>query len=132
MESSSASPSPEASPSLKGSRSMLKHSVSMPVMDGVGDFELGVDVGDDSGTGTVTQKRQRRLERNRESARLSRRRRKQYLEVLEDKVSALSEEMDVGRRAHVKSAVGQIKSLRKSAIDGEVRKEIDADIYIYI
>ena len=111
---------------------MLKHSVSMPVMDGVGDFELGVDVGDDSGTGTVTQKRQRRLERNRESARLSRRRRKQYLEVLEDKVSALSEEMDVGRRAHVKSAVGQIKSLRKSAIDGEVRKEIDADIYIYI
>ncbi|GMH80782.1 hypothetical protein TrST_g14376 [Triparma strigata] len=117
MESSSASPSPEASPSLKGGRGTLKHSVSMPVMDGV--FELGVDISDDPNS-TVTQKRQRRLERNRESARLSRRRRKQYLEVLEDKVSALSEEMDVGRRAHVKSAVSQIVKLRKEAIASEI------------
>uniref|UniRef100_A0A7S2P3L7 BZIP domain-containing protein n=1 Tax=Leptocylindrus danicus TaxID=163516 RepID=A0A7S2P3L7_9STRA len=57
-------------------------------------------------------RRQRRLERNRESARLSRRRRKQYLEVLEDRVGSLSEQMDAGRREHVKIAVQTLKKLR--------------------
>lgn len=57
-------------------------------------------------------RRQRRLERNRESARLSRRRRKQYLEVLEERVGTLSEQMDVGRREHVEKAVQTLKNLR--------------------
>mmetsp|Transcript_7864 Transcript_7864/g.11538 ORF Transcript_7864/g.11538 Transcript_7864/m.11538 type:complete len:943 (-) Transcript_7864:132-2960(-) len=57
-------------------------------------------------------RRQKRLERNRESARLSRRRRKQYLEVLEERVKAFSEEMDKGRFNHVKSAVQTVRSLR--------------------
>ena len=66
-----------------------------------------------SGLGTSpVARRQRRLERNRESARLSRRRRKQYLEVLEEKVAALGEQMDFGRRTHVASAMGTINALR--------------------
>ncbi|CAB9496535.1 Basic region leucine zipper [Seminavis robusta] len=55
--------------------------------------------------GSVNSRRQKRLERNRESARLSRRRRKQYLEVLEDRVTQLSMELDQGRRAHASQAV---------------------------
>ena len=57
-------------------------------------------------------RRQRRLERNRESARLSRRRRKQYLEVLEEKVATLSEQMDKGRCDHVAAAIPAVCSLR--------------------
>lgn len=60
-------------------------------------------------------RRQKRLERNRESARLSRRRRKQYLDVLEERVSQLSEEMDQGRRQHVSRAVDVVRSKRAAA-----------------
>lgn len=62
---------------------------------------------------TTNMRRQRRLERNRESARLSRRRRKQYLEVLEEKVATLSEMMDNGRRQHVAISVPTINALRE-------------------
>lgn len=55
-------------------------------------------------TTTGGDRRQKRLERNRESARLSRRRRKHYLEVLEERVTQLGHEMDQGRRDHVKEA----------------------------
>lgn len=61
-------------------------------------------------------RRQKRLERNRESARLSRRRRKQYLEVLEDRVNQLSLEMDKGRREHVASAMPIIEQERQKAL----------------
>jgi len=60
----------------------------------------------------TTHRRQKRLERNRESARLSRRRRKQYLEVLEERVTQRSQEMDIGRRQHVAKAVSSIKEKR--------------------
>ena len=62
--------------------------------------------------GDLNVRRQKRLERNRESARLSRRRRKQYLEVLEERVTFLSEEMDRGRREHVLNAVRNYNTLR--------------------
>mmetsp|Transcript_14717 Transcript_14717/g.35963 ORF Transcript_14717/g.35963 Transcript_14717/m.35963 type:complete len:888 (+) Transcript_14717:236-2899(+) len=72
----------------------------------------GTGNGNGKGSGKVTARRQKRLERNRESARLSRRRRKHYLEVLEEKVSSLSLETDHGRRAHARLAVDKISQLR--------------------
>mmetsp|Transcript_7736 Transcript_7736/g.8839 ORF Transcript_7736/g.8839 Transcript_7736/m.8839 type:complete len:700 (-) Transcript_7736:364-2463(-) len=64
----------------------------------------------------VNQRRQKRLERNRESARLSRRRRKQYLEILEEKVKNLSIEMDKGRRNQVAIAIDTIKEKKRVAL----------------
>jgi hypothetical protein len=61
-------------------------------------------------------RRQKRLERNRESARLSRRRRKHYLEVLEERVTEHSFQLDLNRRAHVKKAVPTIHMLRQGQI----------------
>jgi hypothetical protein len=68
------------------------------------------------GVDTVTARRQKRLERNRESARLSRRRRKQYLEVLEDRVSQLSVETDQGRRAHAAKAIETVLQKRRDTL----------------
>eukprot|EP00978_Attheya_sp_CCMP212_P046957 scaffold421147_cov47-Attheya_sp.AAC.3 len=65
------------------------------------------------GTNNNVNRRQKRLERNRESARLSRRRRKHYLEILEGRVTTLSEEMDRGRRDHVAVAVKTVCSMRR-------------------
>jgi len=55
----------------------------------------------------------KRLERNRESAKLSRRRRKQYLQELEEKVLSLSASMDSGRREHVRQALSSIQQARE-------------------
>lgn len=55
----------------------------------------------------------KRLERNRESAKLSRRRRKQYLQELEEKVLSLSASMDSGRREHVCQALSSIQQARE-------------------
>mmetsp|Transcript_17230 Transcript_17230/g.36340 ORF Transcript_17230/g.36340 Transcript_17230/m.36340 type:complete len:1203 (-) Transcript_17230:560-4168(-) len=65
-----------------------------------------------STTGGTVDKRQKRLERNRESARASRRRRKQYLEELETKVNNLSLEMDRGRLNHACMGVRTIRGMR--------------------
>lgn len=65
-----------------------------------------------SGEESTVKRRQKRLERNRESARLSRRRRKQYLEVLEENVNQLSREVDRGRREHVSRAIWTIHQKR--------------------
>ena len=65
---------------------------------------------------SVTARRQKRLERNRESARLSRRRRKQYLEVLEDRVTHLSVEMDRGRREHAAKAIETVLAKRQEVL----------------
>jgi hypothetical protein len=71
-------------------------------------------------------RRQKRLERNRESARLSRRRRKQYLEVLEEKVTQLGQEMDQGRREHVTEAVQTIANKRKAILEGPALPSIES------
>jgi hypothetical protein len=65
---------------------------------------------------SMDQRRQKRLERNRESARLSRRRRKQYLDVLEERVAQLSIEMDQGRRDHVLEAIITIQEKRRQVL----------------
>ncbi len=65
-------------------------------------------------------RKQKRLQRNRESARLSRRRRKQYLEVLEERVNFLCEEMDRGRREHVLSALSNIRAMRTEVMNALV------------
>lgn len=70
------------------------------------------------GESPTNSRRQKRLERNRESARLSRRRRKQYLEVLEEKVTQLGEELDQGRREHVTQAVETIVKKRTELLEG--------------
>jgi len=73
----------------------------------------------DGGGDAPTARRQKRLERNRESARLSRRRRKQYLEVLEERVTQLSHDLDHGRRAHVSKAVDTILEMRRQLLEGQ-------------
>jgi len=69
-----------------------------------------------SGVRTTGQKKQRRLERNRLSAQLSRRRRKQYLEELEERVVKLSLDMDSGRRAHAFGAIDRISEMRRQVL----------------
>ena len=66
--------------------------------------------------GGLNNRRQKRLERNRESARLSRRRRKQYLEVLEERVKNLSVEMDKGRRQHVAVSVDTLLQQKRQVL----------------
>lgn len=72
--------------------------------------------------------RQKRLARNRESARLSRRRRKQYLEVLEDRVQQLSLEMDKGRREHVSVAIDTIQHERHQALQNHDLAELETKL----
>ena len=73
---------------------------------------------------SVTARRQKRLERNRESARLSRRRRKQYLEVLEDRVTQLSVEVDQGRRMHAARAIQTVLERRKELLENGSNEDI--------
>ena len=80
-----------------------------------------------SGEGDGGDRRERRLERNRESARASRRRRKIYLEELEEKVVSLSEEMDQGRRDHVQRALGTVMELRMDRLK-EVERDLGLDL----
>ena len=72
--------------------------------------------GTSGGAKTNGQKKQRRLERNRLSAQLSRRRRKQYLEELEDRVVRLSLDMDSGRRKHAFQAIDRITEMRQQVL----------------
>ena len=69
-----------------------------------------------SGTAKPPERRQKRLERNRESARLSRRRRKHYLEALEVRVHQLSSDLDEMRRSRVAQALPKILELRQQHI----------------
>lgn len=87
--------------------------------------KLNNEDGDASGGNN---RRQKRLERNRESARLSRRRRKQYLEVLESKVTELSDEMDQGRRRHVSQALSSIMAQRLKGITGPTVARTSAEL----
>ena len=72
-------------------------------------------------------KRQRRLERNRESARESRRRRKHYLEELESRVTGLSQEMDRGRMAHAHAAVRTLREMRIVVLDDAVGQLVNGN-----
>lgn len=99
-------------------------STSLHSADGTTSSASNSVSGGGGGGGEVTVRRQKRLERNRESARLSRRRRKQYLEILEEKVNRLSLETDQGRRQHARRAVDQILQLRSQVLqDAEVMME---------
>jgi len=74
----------------------------------------------------LEERRQKRLERNRESARVSRLRRKQYLEGLGGKVGRLSEEVDRGRRQLTSESVSQINRLRGDILT-MAKKEMAGD-----
>jgi hypothetical protein len=73
--------------------------------------EMTIDGEKDDG-----KRRQKRLERNRESARLSRKRRKQYLEDLEKNVNRKAEEVDEARRRHIGLAVAVVQQKRSEVI----------------
>lgn len=92
-----------------------KHQISKPRS---GSMSLAQTTSSPGGGGTVPtgQKKQRRLERNRLSAQLSRRRRKHYLEELEERVVQLSLGMDSGRRAHAFQALGRISEMRQQVL----------------
>eukprot|EP00968_Pinguiococcus_pyrenoidosus_P017989 scaffold1833_cov255-Pinguiococcus_pyrenoidosus.AAC.7 len=62
------------------------------------------------------ERRQKRLARNRESARQSRRRKKQYLELLEEKVAQLTDEIDALRRMHIESADKALSDLHDNRV----------------
>jgi len=67
-------------------------------------------------TKKAPERRQKRLERNRESARLSRRRRKQYLELLEQRVHQMGSDLDRLRRAHCAEALSALAEKRSQQI----------------
>jgi len=104
-----------------GSNSTLAQSASSPRPN---------DGGGGTAATTNGQKKQRRLERNRLSAQLSRRRRKQYLEELEDRVVRLSLDMDSGRRAHAFQAIDRITELRQQVLESAeaVVREIENSV----
>ena len=67
------------------------------------------DSGEDSGEeGSLEDKKKRRLIRNRESARQSRRRKKQYLELLEEKVDQLTSEVNLLRQKRLEQAAREL------------------------
>ncbi|ETV72424.1 hypothetical protein H257_12554 [Aphanomyces astaci] len=72
--------------------------------------------GGDNEQGTDEGRRRKRLERNRESARQSRRRKKQYLELLEGKVAQLTDEIDEAREEHLDSADSTINALKNQLV----------------
>jgi hypothetical protein len=72
--------------------------------------------GTTNGASGPTNRRQSRLQRNRESARLSRKRRKHYLELLEERVDKLSETLDVSRRQHAADCVSAVHQKRSEFI----------------
>ena len=105
---------PDAS---KSAPSLLKTSTSSSSLHGSSNSIIALgNPSSSNNLSNMNSRRQKRLERNRESARLSRRRRKQYLEVLEERVSMLSEEMDRGRCLHVDHALTAYNQLRHSLL----------------
>lgn len=93
-----------------------KNSTSETSMNDGDDNDISTTGGGGVGD-SVTSRRQKRLERNRESARLSRRRRKQYLEILEERVTHLSTEVDQGRRAHAAQSVAVTVNKRRELLE---------------
>jgi len=73
--------------------------------------------------GETKDRRHKRLERNRESARASRRRRKQYLEDLDARVMQMGIDMDKGRIAHACSASKIVRAMRLGKVN-EIEKKM--------
>ena len=73
--------------------------------------------------GETKDRRNKRLERNRESARASRRRRKQYLEDLDARVMQMGIDMDKGRIAHACSALKIVRAMRLGKVN-EIEKKM--------
>lgn len=94
---------------------------------------MDLDLGDEDGhagsaavTGlTAEEKRQRRLERNRESARLSRLRKKQHLSNLSDEVDALSTELGAGLLKTGRD-VEDVLNQKRAALLAEVASVLEA------
>lgn len=98
-----------------------KHQTNKPKSGGIvtvaqSGSSPGPQDGGSASTKTTGHKKQRRLERNRLSAQLSRRRRKQYLEELEERVVRLSLAMDSGRRKHAFQAIDRITEMRQQVL----------------
>lgn len=76
-----------------------------------------------------------RLERNRESARQSRRRKKEYLDLLEQRVSALQQQIFELRTSHAAASTLQLQELKLkllTSVEALAYKEIQsANGYIY-
>lgn len=72
----------------------------------------------------------RRLERNRESARQSRRRKKEYLDLLEQRVSALQQQIFEVRTSHAAASTVHLQELKMvllTAVEPLAYKEIQAE-----
>ena len=111
----------QISKSKSGSSATLAQSISSPRPQ---------DGGGGTGATGTGHKKQRRLERNRLSAQLSRRRRKQYLEELEERVVRLSLDMDSGRRAHGFQAIDRISEMRQQVLSSAeaIVREIESSV----
>ncbi|ETW03595.1 hypothetical protein, variant [Aphanomyces invadans] len=81
-----------------------------------GDGPQSPRFGGDNDLDTEDEKRRKRLERNRISARDSRRRKKQYLELLEEKVAQLTEDIDITRMEHLDTADKTITAVKAQMI----------------
>mmetsp|Transcript_14844 Transcript_14844/g.25872 ORF Transcript_14844/g.25872 Transcript_14844/m.25872 type:complete len:617 (+) Transcript_14844:603-2453(+) len=101
----------------------------VPSSSGIGG--VSSDPGSDAKPGSTEEEQERhrrRLERNRESARLSRRRKKENLELLENKVSRLTADLDELRRRHLEEAnvalqerkLGLLRDLQTRMAQGSV------------
>ena len=66
--------------------------------------------------GESDEKRQQRLARNREAARQSRRRKKQYLELLEEKVAQVTDEVDALRREQMSNAFASLLARKEEHV----------------
>lgn len=74
-------------------------------------------------------KRQRRLARNRESARQSRRRKKQYLELLEEKVALLTDQIDTVRRKHFDAAFKDLSGKRDCMVESLSKGNVNEEVW---
>jgi bZIP transcription factor len=100
-----------------GSSSNRTHASQVPLLPGSSALvALAAGNARPSKGDAPTNRRQSRLQRNRESARLSRKRRKQYLELLEERVDQLSETLDRSRRHHVAQAVTAVVEKRRECL----------------
>jgi hypothetical protein len=70
------------------------------------------------------------LARNRESARQSRRRKKQYLELLEEKVSQLTESIDITRANHLKNADESLNKVRSEILSSVLEEAKNASVEV--